>query len=554
MAAQFRVDLGPLAPPKETPQGFLIVEGIASRAGVFEYSRADGSIQRELRLPEHVQSDAALSGYQGAPLTKGHPENPVTPRTSKQVSVGTVLEPARKDGHNVRVRMCIQDSDAIAAVRSKRMAALSTGYSIDLVETPGVHPEFGRYDAIQTNLVINHLALCETGRAGPIARIRTDSSGRRTGKRPVSWLTGWRGDAGMMVEGGMGTMGDFQQWSTGESPAVGDVGDDDMLLTTIEVGHQHTVDTDDYGNDDGDGMTSYATSEGADNGHCHQYIKNADGTYTITMNEGHTHEVVDPESTPSTIKTDSKKQTHPRGRANMKTQKTDDTKPASGARPGIPAAAKPITDQERQMLHVAGTELASARARATAAEAALAAETARADAAEGSYEATVKKLEEAVSRERDDEALTSKDEEIARLNREIEALTAQRDDALSPDRLNVAVRNRVAIERAAGPILALDKLDTFNDRELMVAVVEKLDSIDLDGKSDDFVRATFEIAVKSRKDCARTLDKIKEVVLPMENRRDVRGGAVGGGKSARDKYIESQQSGWKKSATDTKGA
>ncbi len=552
MVTQFRVDLGPLAPPKETPQGFLIVEGIASRAGVFEYVRSDGSVQRELRLPEHVLSDIALNGYQGAPITKGHPANPVTPRTAKSVSVGTVLESARKDGNNVRVRMCIQDSDAIAAVRSKRMAALSTGYSVDLDETPGVHPEFGRYDAIQTNLVINHLALCELGRAGPVARIRTDS-GKRVGKRPVSWTVGWRGDSGMMVPGGMGAQGSFEEpWP---KPEVGmGSGDSDILLTSIEDGHQHTIDPDDYGNDGDDGMTSYATSEGADNGHCHQYVKAADGSYTITMNDGHTHDVLVPKSTttaPAT-KTDSKNSTPPRGRANMATPKTDDKKPPIGARPGAPAAAKPLTDQERQMLHVAGTELAAAKARATAAESALAAETARADAAEGAYEAISKKLDAAVALERDDEALNVKDDEIARLGREIEALSKERDDAMSPDRLNVAVKNRVMIERAAGPILNIDKLDTFSDRELMVAVVEKLDSIDLDGKSDDYVRATFEIAVKSRKDCARTLDKIREVVLPMENRRDSHG--AGAGKSARDKYLDGQQNGWKKSAADTKGA
>src|SRR4026207_69959 len=49
-----RFDIGMLRSPKVTPQGFLKVDGSASRPGVFLYQNPDGSERRELRLPEEV--------------------------------------------------------------------------------------------------------------------------------------------------------------------------------------------------------------------------------------------------------------------------------------------------------------------------------------------------------------------------------------------------------------------------------------------------------------------------------------------------------------------
>ena len=52
---------------------------------------------------------------------------------------------------------------------------LSLGYNLDLVEEPGTY-NGEPYDAIQTNIVINHLALVASARAGEQARLNIDGS------------------------------------------------------------------------------------------------------------------------------------------------------------------------------------------------------------------------------------------------------------------------------------------------------------------------------------------------------------------------------------------
>lgn len=172
---EFRTDIGSLKPAKKTPQGFLKVEGYASRTGIFEYRNRDGSIRRELRESNEVFRDDALSAFEGASVTDGHPSAElVTPENARQLTVGTVIEPARRDGSLVRTTMVVNDAAMIAKMKHGKRA-LSVGYEVDYEKTPGTHPEFGRYDGIQRNLRINHLAIVDAGRAGPEACMRLDS-------------------------------------------------------------------------------------------------------------------------------------------------------------------------------------------------------------------------------------------------------------------------------------------------------------------------------------------------------------------------------------------
>ncbi len=173
MRAVIRYDRGTLRRPSKTPQGFLRVDGLASRSGVFEYLNDDGSIRRELRLPEDVFAKQALDGFEGAPLTDGHPPVPVTTANVKQYEVGTVTGPARRDGDYVAASIVVKDPKVIAKLE-RGDTGLSVGYAVELDETPGNHPTYGRYDAIQRNIVINHLAVGVQPRAGNAARIRMD--------------------------------------------------------------------------------------------------------------------------------------------------------------------------------------------------------------------------------------------------------------------------------------------------------------------------------------------------------------------------------------------
>ena len=75
-----------------------------------------------------------------------------------------------RDGDSVRCEIIIHDTNAL---KSCGLKELSLGYSLDTDDTPGVyHGE--KYDCIQKNIEINHLALVGEARAGETARLNID--------------------------------------------------------------------------------------------------------------------------------------------------------------------------------------------------------------------------------------------------------------------------------------------------------------------------------------------------------------------------------------------
>jgi uncharacterized protein len=171
-----RFDQGSLRKPERTPQGFLKVDGLAARVGILEYRNDDGSIRRELRLPEDVSRADSLAAFEGISVTDGHPTVLVDSSNVRTLESGTVTGAARMDGGWVVTPIVIKDPKLIAKIESGK-TGLSVGYKIRLDETPGTHPVYGRYDAIQRDIQPNHLAAAvEIPRAGDGARIRMDGS------------------------------------------------------------------------------------------------------------------------------------------------------------------------------------------------------------------------------------------------------------------------------------------------------------------------------------------------------------------------------------------
>ncbi len=175
MARVLRFDAGTLQKPRRTSQGYLRVDGWASRAGAQEYRNPDGTKRIEVRDDDAVFDDESLRGFEGAPITDDHPSEMVTITNAKDLTKGTVLSVGRRDGEHVAVSMVITDPDLIRKIESGKRQ-LSTGYYVELDETPGVHPKYGRYDARQVRVgPVNHLAFVEKGRAGTAA-VRMDAA------------------------------------------------------------------------------------------------------------------------------------------------------------------------------------------------------------------------------------------------------------------------------------------------------------------------------------------------------------------------------------------
>lgn len=156
----------------KTDEGFLVDTPIVARVGIQEYRKADGTVRRELRIPENVFNSDSLASMRGKPITVGHPASgKVTSKDAHRVTVGTMLEQGKQDGDNLRASIVIHSPDAIGDRRE-----LSLGYSCVLDETPGVHPIYGAYDAIQGPPSINHLSVVPSARAGKIARLNLDGN------------------------------------------------------------------------------------------------------------------------------------------------------------------------------------------------------------------------------------------------------------------------------------------------------------------------------------------------------------------------------------------
>lgn len=171
-----RLDSFPVATTYYTEEGYLKDRPILTSTGIFEYRNPDGSIRRELRLPEEVFAEESLKSYKGKPIIITHDAGLVTKDNVGKHQIGTILTDGYRSGDDVRGEIIIHDTDKMKRCRLKE---LSLGYDLDLEETSG---EWNGqpYDAIQRNIRINHLALVREARAGDQARLNIDSRDSNT--------------------------------------------------------------------------------------------------------------------------------------------------------------------------------------------------------------------------------------------------------------------------------------------------------------------------------------------------------------------------------------
>ena len=166
-----RVKIGSLS---ETPEGFLKGEAVVTRTGIFHYRDGAGGTRRELRHPDEVFKSDSLDSLKMIPMTLDHPNGLVTAENAKELSVGHVGENVRPDGRFVVVPLVVTDREAIKAVKGG-VRELSLGYEQMLVMDGGTW-DGERYDARQTEIRYNHLAIVDRARAGEAARLNLDSA------------------------------------------------------------------------------------------------------------------------------------------------------------------------------------------------------------------------------------------------------------------------------------------------------------------------------------------------------------------------------------------
>ena len=165
-----RLDSIPLDGAQFTKEGYLIDRPIVTTTGIFEYKLPDGSIRRELRLPEDVFDKESLDSYKGKPVILTHAGGRIDTRNVSSEHIGTVLSEGYQDGEDVRAEIIIHVPDV---VERSGLKELSLGYECDFEEKPG---EWNGqpYDAIQHNIRVNHLAVVHKARAGEKASLNID--------------------------------------------------------------------------------------------------------------------------------------------------------------------------------------------------------------------------------------------------------------------------------------------------------------------------------------------------------------------------------------------
>lgn len=169
---------------QRTRDGYLVGVAKCARTGIQLYSgdqcgRPDLDVVRVYRAPEQVFDGKSLSSFAHKPVTLDHPDDMVNDKSWKEHAVGHIGDKIEFGEGFVRVPMVLMDAAAIKAVESGKRQ-LSMGYTCDLKWEPGETPDGEKYDAVQTDIRANHLAIVAKARGGSELRIGDTTSGKES--------------------------------------------------------------------------------------------------------------------------------------------------------------------------------------------------------------------------------------------------------------------------------------------------------------------------------------------------------------------------------------
>lgn len=167
---------------RKTNDGYLTAIAKIARTGIQLYSgdelgKPHMKVVRVYRPPEEVFSKASMHSLAGKPLTLNHPPVMVDSSNWDQFAVGHIGEDVTRDGDTIRVPLIVMDAKAIEAYEKYGVKELSVGYSTELKWGKGKTADGEVYDAKQTAIRGNHLAVVPAARGGSLLRIGDDQSG-----------------------------------------------------------------------------------------------------------------------------------------------------------------------------------------------------------------------------------------------------------------------------------------------------------------------------------------------------------------------------------------
>lgn len=160
---------------RRTGDGYLVASARVARTGVQIYSGAEVGkpemgMVRVYRPETEVFSKDALKSFAHRPVTLDHPPEMVTAENWGQYAKGYTADEIARDGECIRVPLLVADSATIDAIEAGKRE-LSMGYLCDLKWEPGKTEAGEQYDAVQTGIRANHLAVVTAARGGSHLRI-----------------------------------------------------------------------------------------------------------------------------------------------------------------------------------------------------------------------------------------------------------------------------------------------------------------------------------------------------------------------------------------------
>lgn len=153
----------------ETPEGYLVCLAVPiARTGEMVYAQGetpldpgpDGTVTID-RDEDHVFRPETLASFEGKAITILHPNDFVNPQNWSSLAKGTIQNVRRGTGdqsNDLIADLLITDSVAISLVKNG-LREVSCGYEAEYAQT-------GEGRGVQTNIIGNHLALVDQGRAG----------------------------------------------------------------------------------------------------------------------------------------------------------------------------------------------------------------------------------------------------------------------------------------------------------------------------------------------------------------------------------------------------
>ena len=163
-----------------TADGYLVAAPRIARTGIQHYKgtevgRPDMDKVGVFRPAEEVFESDAMRSLAWKPITLSHPDESVTAKNWKKYSVGHLAGDVVRDGNFVRVPLVLMDQTAIDAVQSGK-SQLSVGYAARLSWAEGKTADGELYNATQSEIRANHVAIVDKARGGDLLTIGDELS------------------------------------------------------------------------------------------------------------------------------------------------------------------------------------------------------------------------------------------------------------------------------------------------------------------------------------------------------------------------------------------